>query len=74
MSDLTVLQSSDRKEIVSHYFHAGFSYNEILLFLLVYYGIDITLRQLHPILQKLGLFRRKHKTNINDIVMKYRCN
>ena len=68
ISDLTVLQSSDRKEIVSYYFYAGFSYNEILLFLLVYHGIEITLRQLHRILRKLGLFRRKHKANINDIV------
>ena len=68
ISDLTVLQSSDPKEIVSHCFHAGFSYKEILLFLLVYYGIEITLRQLHRILRKFGLLRRKHKTNINDIV------
>ena len=68
ISDLTVPQSSDRKEIVSHYFHTGFSYNEILLFLFVYHGIEITLRQLHRILRKLGLFRRKHKANINDIV------
>ena len=70
ISDLTVLQSSDPMEIVSHYFHAGFSYKEILLFLLVYHSIEITLRQLHRILRKLGLLRRKHKTNINDIVSK----
>ena len=68
ISDLTVLQSSDRKEIVSHYFHAGLFYNEILLFLLLYHDIEIILRQLHRIFRKTGLFQRKHKTNINDIV------
>ena len=68
ISDLTVLQSSARREIVSHYFHTGFSYNEILLFLFVYHGIEITLRQLHRILRKLRLFRRKHKTNVNNII------
>ena len=62
------LQSDNHGEIVRTYFQAGLSYNEILEFLRSYHNINITVRQLHRILRKEALFRRKHKSSINDVI------
>ena len=60
------MENSSREEIITHYFHSGLSYTEIISFLFVYHGILITLRQLNRVLRKLGLFRRKFKASITS--------
>ena len=62
------MEKSSREEIITHYFHSGLSYTEIISFLFVYHGIQITLRQLNRILRKLGLFRRKFKASITSVI------
>ena len=44
---------------IKEYFLAGFSYTEILAFLSMYHGNELSLRQLHRNLRRLGMFRRK---------------
>ena len=61
------MENSSREEIITHYFHIGVSYTKIILFLFLYYGIEITLRQLNRILWKLGRFRIKFKASISVI-------
>ena len=62
------MENSSREKIITHYFHCGLSYTEIISFLFVYHGIQITLRQLNRILRKLGLFRRKFKASITSVI------
>ena len=62
------MENSSREEIITHYFHSGLSYTEIISFLFVYHGIQITLRQLNRILRKLGLFCRKFKASITSVI------
>ena len=40
----------------------------------MYYGIEITQRQLNGILRKPGLFRRKFKASINMLLVQSRQN
>ena len=58
---------SSREEI-THYFHGGLLSTKIISCLSVYYGIQITLRQLNRILRELGLFRRKFKASISSVI------
>ena len=62
------MENYSREEIITHYFRSRLSYTEIISFLLVYYGIQITLRQLNRILRKLGLFRRKFQASIKRVI------
>ena len=62
------MEKSSREEIITHYFHCGLSYTEIISFLFVYHGIQITLRQLNGILRELGLFRRRFKASIACVI------
>ena len=61
------LINQDRDEIIRQYFNLGFSYNEILAFLLIYHGICIGMRQLHRILRAMGL-RRNNCANTNAVI------
>ena len=61
------LINQDRDEIIRQYFNLGFSYNEILTFLLIYHGICIGMRQLHRILRAMGL-RRNNCANTNAVI------
>ena len=49
----------DRDALIVHYFHLGFDYREILGFLVLCHGIQISLRHLKRILSSNGLYRRK---------------
>ena len=53
--------------IIKEYFLAGFSYAEILGFLSMYHGTELSLRQLHRTIRRLGVFRRKNSDDINTI-------
>ena len=66
ITDPISMENSRREEIITHYFHSGLSYTEIISFLFVYHGI--TLRQLNRILRKLGLSRRKFKALITSVI------
>ena len=60
--------SSDVLEQIKSYFLAGFSYTEILTFLGVCHGVNISKRHLNRLLRKLGLFRRHNKSSINSVL------
>ena len=68
INDPINMENSSREKIITHYFHCGLSYTEIISFLFVYHGIQITLRQLNRVLRKLGLFRRKFKASITSVI------
>lgn len=57
-----------REQIIEHYFSFGFSYAEILVFLLSFHAIPLSLAQLKRILRSLGLYRRKGHSDIETVV------
>ena len=59
---------NDRDSITENYFNAGYKYCEILAFLISYHGINISLRQLKRILNTKGLRRRKHPSDVQDVI------
>ena len=59
---------NDRDSIIENYFNAGYKYCEILAFLIAYHGINISLRQLKRILNTKGLRRRKHPSDLEDVI------
>ena len=59
---------SDRDSIIVRYFHLGFGYAEILGFLCVVHGINLSLRQLKRILFKKDLKKRKIAYDPEDIL------
>ena len=63
------LQIISRKDAVKKYFYDVYSYLEIIRFLSKYHDISISLRQLHRILRKLGWFRRKQHSKVNEILL-----
>ncbi|XP_074606429.1 uncharacterized protein LOC141859469 [Acropora palmata] len=58
----------DRNSLIEHYFHLGFDYSEILGFLLLCHGIQISLRQLKRILSSNGLFRRRAYSSPRQVI------
>ncbi len=50
------------------YFNAGYKYCEILAFLALYYGINMSVRHLKRILNTKRLWRRKHPSDPEDII------
>ena len=56
--------------IIKNYFSAGFSYQEILVLLSLHHGLEISLRQLHRYLRRLGLLRRRNKDDLNIVNLK----
>lgn len=62
------LQQESRDNIITRYFSSGMLYAEILYFLSSYHRIQLTVRQLHRVLRRLGLFRRGNRSNINDVL------
>ena len=58
-----------KDSIIKEYFLARFSYTELLAFLSMYHGIELSLRQLHRNLRRLGMFRRKSSDDINTIII-----
>ena len=60
--------TSSISSFVKHYFMKSFSYEEILYFLSKYRNKSISMRQLHRILRKEGLYRRQKKTKLNSVI------
>ena len=65
----TQLQNSSEEDVIKRYLYDGYSYCEILCFLAKYHNISISLRQLHRILRKYGLCRRKNYSSLNEIIL-----
>ena len=47
---------------------AGYKYCEILAYLILYHGINISLRQLKRIMNTKGLRRREHPSDLGDVI------
>ena len=60
----------NRRAVIKNYFSVGFSYQEILAFLSSHHGLEISLRQLHRYLRRLGLFRRRNNDDLNNVILK----
>ena len=58
-----------KEDIIKHYFLSGLTYSEILHFLTHYHGIHIGLRQLNRLLRQQGLYRRRNKVPINNVIV-----
>ena len=56
-----------RNDIVESYFRLGFYYTEILLYLVLFHGISLSLRQLKRVLKSKGLGRRRNSSDIREI-------
>ena len=54
--------------VIQRYFEQGLQYSEIVDLINNNYNEALSLRQLHRILRQLNLYRRKHKTNINEVI------
>lgn len=63
-----VQSSMDRDSLVEGYFRLGINYVEILAFLIMCHGINLSMRQLKRILRERGLTRRKQQSPVNEIV------
>ena len=57
-----------RKRLIEEYFHLGFGYVEILAFLCIVHGIQLSLRHLKRILFSMGLRRRGQRSNPHNVV------
>ena len=57
-----------REEIIQNYFNLGLTASEIALFLVSVHGIRISLRHLKRILRQLGCTRRRHPSDLNEVV------
>ena len=68
----TQLQTSSEEDLIKRSLYDDYSYCEILCFLENYHNISISLWQLHRILRKYGLFRRKNYSNMNKIILALR--
>lgn len=58
----------DRDSLVAGYFRLGINYVEMLAFLIMCHGINLSMRQLKRILRERGLTRRKQQSPVNEIV------
>ena len=59
---------SDRDSLITTYFNLGFTYNEILAFLLLSHGIKLSLSQLKRVLKSRRLRRRKNASRITEVI------
>ena len=53
-------------DIIENYFHLGLEYSEILLFLGLFHGITLSLRQLKRLLKAKGLGRRRNPSDLDN--------
>jgi len=58
----------DHDQLIERYFSRGFTQHEICAFLVLTHGIRISIRQLKRILQRHGLRRRGHHTDLGLVI------
>ena len=56
------------EEIIKNYFRLGYTYNEILTSLFQIHGISVSLRKLHRILRRNGLYRKSNKSSFDQVI------
>ena len=56
------------KNLIEVYFRQGYKYNEVLHMLSTYHDVNISIRQLHRILRKQGLYRKGKLSDLNQII------
>ena len=59
---------TDRDQLIERYFSLGFTQCEICSFLVLAHGIRISVRQLKRILQRRGLRRKGHRTDLGLVI------
>ena len=64
-----MFDNMERDLLIQVYFQLGLNYREILCSLAANHRIIISMRTLKRELSKLGLFRRKHKSDLLDVAM-----
>ena len=60
--------SFEREDLIERYFRLGLQHWEILAFLMLQHGIQLSLRQLKRILSRRGLRRRNNTSDIEDVL------
>ena len=60
--------NSDRNSLIECYFNLGLDYSEILSFLLLVHGIQLSIRQLKRVLFSKGLRRRRNHSQPQEII------
>ena len=68
------MQPGGRNDIVESYFRLGLDYTEILLYLVLFHGIILSLRQLKRILKAKGLVRKSYSLTCPRFESKYNKN
>lgn len=61
-------QNISRDLLIRQYFTLGFSYSEVVAFLLVNHGISVSVRHLKRLLRAMGLQKRKQQSDLNSIM------
>ena len=56
-----------RNDIIESYFRLGLDYTEILLYIVLFHGITLSLRQLKRILKTKGLGRRRNPSDLREV-------
>ena len=56
-----------RNDFVERYFRLGFDYTEILLYLMLFHGTSLSLRQLKRLLKAKGLGRRRNPSDLREV-------
>ena len=59
-------------EAIRQYFRAQLPYDVILHFLSRFHNYSITKRHFHRVLRRLGLYRRKNKSPLQDVLLSIR--
>ncbi|XP_073238058.1 uncharacterized protein [Porites lutea] len=60
------------EELLKHYFDLGFSYSEIWALLAFAHGIYFSMRHIRRMLNRMGLYRRKHKSSAREVIAAFR--
>ena len=58
----------EQSDLIKRYRALGFSYKEVLLFLMVHHGIRLSLRHLKRLIENIGIKRRKNVSKLGDVI------
>ena len=68
MSTINIMDAKNTDDMIREYFMNGLTYKEIMAMLNSRHGISISIRQLHRMLRRLQLFRRRKRTDVNNVI------
>ena len=64
------VDQGERNQLIRHYFDIGYTFNEIISFLLCKYGKAVSLPQLKRILRRTGLLKNNNAKPVIEIVQR----